>query len=164
MNKDGSESLDYTITFLNDGGAHTIDIVDIGMPNNDYDLKSISAEIGGVKISKITPSDVVSPGISLYLGANEIPAGGRGTVHVYVGKVANVLYPVTQQESEEYASLMFSPHWYDSANAHGKTNMQVTLLLPAGMTEQEPRYYTPEGGWPGSDQPESQIMSDGRIF
>jgi len=30
VNKDGSESLDYTITFLNDGGAHTIDIVDIG--------------------------------------------------------------------------------------------------------------------------------------
>lgn len=164
VNKDGSESLDYTITFVNDSGAHVIDIVDIGMPNGDYDLNSISGEINGVKITKITRSDILAQGISLYLGANEIPAGGSGTVHAYIGKVSNVLYPGTQVDNQDYASLVFSPHYYDPANVHGTTNMQVTLLLPAGMTEQEPRYYTPSGGWPGPEQPESQIMSDGRIF
>ncbi|MEN6571324.1 MAG: hypothetical protein ABFD24_05735 [Anaerolineaceae bacterium] len=164
VNKDGSESLDYTMTFVNDSGAHVIDIVDIGMPNGDYDLNSITGEINGVKITKITRSDILAQGISLYLGANEIPAGGTGTVHAYIGKVSNVLYPGTQVDGQDYASLVFNPHYYDPANAHGTTNMQVTLLLPAGMTDQEPRYYTPTGGWPGSDKPESQIMADGRIY
>jgi hypothetical protein len=164
VNQDGSESLDYTFTFVNDSGAHVIDIVDIGTPNADYDLNSISRDVNGVKITKITASDVLAQGISLYLGANAIPAGGSGKVHAYIGKVSNVLYPGTQVNNEDYASLLFTPHYYSTDNVHGTTNMQVTLLLPAGMTDQEPRFYTPGGGWPGPQTPESQIMSDGRIF
>lgn len=163
VNQDGTVSLDYTMTFTNDGGAHEIDIVDIGMPNYDYDLKSITAEINGVAIKKITQSDVVSPGISLYLQSNAIPAGGTGTVHAYIQKVSNVLYPATQTESEEYASLVFSPNWYGSEYAYGSTNFQMTLLLPPGLKNGEARYFTPQG-WPGSSEPESRIYDDGRIF
>jgi hypothetical protein len=42
INTDGSISIDYTFKFVNDSGAHAIDIVDIGMPNSDYVLKTIS--------------------------------------------------------------------------------------------------------------------------
>ena len=164
VNQDGSASLDYTMTFQNDPGAHVIDIVDIGMPNSDYVLNTITADMNGAVISKITASDIVSPGISVYLGNSEIPAGGKGTVHVNIPTVKNMLYPDTQQTSEPYASIEFSPHYYNSENAHGNTNMQVTLLLPTGMTSSEPTYFTPQGGWPGPEQPESAIMSDGRIF
>ncbi len=81
INVDGSIAIDYTMTFLNDANAHEIDIVDIGLPNYNYDVKSITAEIDGVPIKKITQSDIVQPGISLYLQGNTIPPGGRGTIH-----------------------------------------------------------------------------------
>ena len=114
VNTDGSINIDYTMTFLNDSGAHAIDIVDIGLPNYDYELGNITGEVDGVKITKITNSDIVSPGISLYLNANEIPAGGTGKVHAYITNVKTVIYPATETESESYASLKFSPNWYDS--------------------------------------------------
>ena len=80
VNEDGSINIDYTMTFLNDGNAHEIDIVDIGLPNYNYNLKSISAEVNGNPIKKITASDIVSPGISVYLQDYTIPPGGTGTV------------------------------------------------------------------------------------
>lgn len=162
-NTDGSISIDYTIKFLNDSGAHAIDIVDIGLPNYDYELKTITADIDGTPINKITASDVVSPGISLYLQSKEIPAGGSGIVHANIAVVKNVIYPATQTEAEPYASLVFSPNWYDSQYVHGNTTFQATLLLPAGVKDGEARYFVPEN-WPGPQEPESKIMPDGRIF
>lgn len=163
INVDGTMDLDYTMTFLNDANAHVIDIVDIGLPNYNYSLKSITAEIDGNPITKITDSDIVSPGISLYLQKYTIPAGGTGTVHVYVRGIKDVIYPATQTESEEYASFEFSPHWYDRANCYGSTNYQMTILLPPGVKETEGRYYVPQN-WPGSEEPESRLMDDGRIY
>ncbi|MBA4375481.1 MAG: hypothetical protein C0401_04820 [Anaerolinea sp.] len=163
INVDGSIAIDYTMKFLNDPGAYAIDIVDIGLPNYEYELRSISGEINGQPITKITNSDIVSPGISLYLQSNEIPAGEAGTVHAYITAVKKVIYPATQTESEDYASLVFSPNWYDSAYSHGNTNYQATILLPPGVKDGEARYFIPEN-WPGSNEPESRIMDDGRIF
>ncbi len=164
INTDGSISIDYTFKFVNDSGAHAIDIVDIGMPNSDYVLKSITGTIDGKAITKITRSDIVDPGISLYLQSNEIPAGGSGTVTAHIETVKNVIYEATQTETEKYASFVFSPNWYDSQYVHGNTTLQVTFIFPAGITEKEPRYYVPEGGWPGPQEPESRVMADGRIF
>ena len=45
VNSDGTLSLDYVITFANEPNADPIDIVDVGMPNYDYELYSISATI-----------------------------------------------------------------------------------------------------------------------
>ena len=164
INTDGTISIDYTIDFVNAAGAHAIDIIDIGMPNSDYVLKSISAKIGSTAITKITKSDYVDPGISVYLQGNEIPAGGSGTVTVHVGTVKNVIYPATQSESETYGSFKFSPNWFGSQYVYGNTNLQVTILLPAGLQTTETRYYQPEGGWPGPTEPESKLMDDGKIF
>ncbi len=163
VNTDGSINIDYTMTFLNDSGAHAIDIVDIGLPNYQYELKDISAEIDGVPITRITHSDVVSPGISLYLENSEIPAGGTGTVRAYIQNVKEVIYPATQTESEDYASLLFSPNSYDSAYCYGDTNYQFTILLPAGIPDGEARHFIPEN-WPSSDAPESMITEEGQIF
>lgn len=163
INQDGSINIDYTMTFLNDNGAHAIDIVDIGLPNYDYELKAITADVNGTAVTRITHSDVVSPGISLYLQSNEIPAGGSGAVHAYIQNVKTVIYPGTQEESEDYASLVFSPNWYDRAYCYGNTNYQFTILLPPGIQDGEARYFVPDG-WPNSDAPESMIMEDDRIF
>jgi hypothetical protein len=163
VNVDGSISIDYTMKFLNDSGAHAIDIVDIGLPNNDYDMKSITADINGIPITKITDSGYSYPSIALYLQGNEIPAGGSGIVHAFIPSVKNVIYPATQTESEDYASLVFSPNYYGSQYVHGSTTYQATLLLPPGVKDGEARYFVPEN-WPGVQEPESKIMNDGRIF
>lgn len=163
VNTDGTISIDYTMTFLNDGGAHAIDIVDIGLPNYNYNLRSITADVDGKSITKITDSDIVSPGISLYLQNDEIPAGGTGVVHTYITGVQKVIYPATQQESEEYASLEFWPNWYGSQYCYGNTKYQMTIVLPPGMTESEGRYFIPQN-WPGSSEPYSRIMDNGSVF
>jgi len=163
INQDGSINIDYTMTFLNDSNAHEIDIVDIGLPNDNYNLRNITADIDGTPVKKITDSDIVSPGISVYLQDDTIPPGGRGTVHVYITNVQEVVYPADQQESEQYASFLFSPHYYWPQNTYGTTNYQMTILLPPGTGESEGRYYIPEN-WPGAQEPESMVMEDGRIF
>jgi hypothetical protein len=163
INKDGSINIDYTIKFYNDSGAHAIDAVDIGLPNYDYQLKNISADVNGVAINKITDSPYVSPGIAVELQNNEIPAGGSGIVHVYIQNVKNVIYPGTQEESEEYASLVFSPSWFGSEYCYGNTNYQVTLVLPAGVADGEGRYFIPEN-WPGGNEPESWTLETGQTF
>jgi hypothetical protein len=167
INTDGSINIDYTMTFLNDAGAHDIDLVDIGLPNYNYKLKNITADVNGVALpsSSIMDStnDAVQPGITLDLGSNAIPAGGSGKVHAYITNVTEVIYPGTQTEAEPYASLEFSPNYFDGNYCHGNTNYQFTTLLPAGIKDGESRYYVPEN-WPTSAAPESKIMSDGRIY
>lgn len=163
INTDGSINIDYTIKFLNDSSAHAIDAIDIGVPNYDYQLKNITADVNGISITRITDSPYVSPGIAVELGNNQIPAGGSGIVHVYIQNVKNVIYPATQQESEDYASLVFTPSWFDSQYCYGKTNYQLTLLLPAGIKDGEARYFIPEK-WPGAQEPESKILDNGQIF
>jgi len=162
-NTDGSINIDYTIKFLNDSGAHAIDAVDIGLPNYDYKLSNISADVNGNAVTRIGDSPYVSPGIAVELGKYEIPAGGSGIVHVYIQNVQNVIYPATQQEAEEYASLVFSPSWFDSSYCYGKTTYQFTIVLPSGVQSGEGRYYVPTK-WPGGQEPESEVLASGLIF
>ncbi|MDR3572417.1 MAG: hypothetical protein P4L50_01025 [Anaerolineaceae bacterium] len=162
INKDGTASIGYTLVFKNDAGASPIDFVDIGVPNDSYDINSITADVGGSPTRDIQPSQYVKPGVAVGLGASEIQPGDTGTVHVLIGRVSNVLHPATEQESEKYASIEFSPTWFDSSLVHGSTNMTVTLILPPGMNSNQPRYFTPQN-WPGSSTPESSIDTQGRV-
>src|SRR5689334_6686460 len=50
-NSDGTLALDYVFTFTNQPGAHTIDFVDVGLPNNNYDFNSIQADVNGTPVS-----------------------------------------------------------------------------------------------------------------
>ncbi len=40
----------------------------------------------------------------------------------------------------------------------------MTLLLPPGINQDEPRYHAVRGGWPGSPEPESGYDDEGRVF
>ena len=74
----GTASIDYTFDFANNAGAHPIDYVDVGMPNSDYEIHSITAEVNEKSIADIEPSQYVKPGVALGLGPDAIPAGGPG--------------------------------------------------------------------------------------
>lgn len=165
VNSDGSISLDYTITFKNLPARDAIDIVDIGLPNSNYDLKSISAEINGKPATLIRPSEYVSPGVEIHLGGNAIQAGQTGTLHVYVGKVERILGKSTLQEAEEYASIVITPNYFSRDFTRGTTEYFFTIVLPAGLKPEEPRYHTPSGNWPGSDEPvETGFDKQGRVY
>jgi hypothetical protein len=163
VNTDGSVSIEYTLDFVNDAGVSPIDFIDIGTPNDNYVLSTITADVDGKTINDIQTSQYVPHGVALGLGSNAIQPGQSGTVHVLIGKLTGILYPGTQQESESYASLEFSPNYFDSQYVHGSTNMTVTLFLPAGMTDQEPRYFNPQS-WPGDNAPQSGFDDQGRAF
>jgi len=162
INSDGTASVDYTYEFINDQGAHIIDYVDIGIPTTEYKMSSITAEINGQKITDIATSPITQPGIALGLGSNSIQPGQKGTVHANIGVVQGMIFPSTSQEKVPYASFQFSPNWFDSASVHGNTKLTVTLILPPGMTSDQPRYY-PVQNWPGQKDPVSKIDDQGRV-
>ena len=164
INENGTMTLDYTITFLNDPSADAIDYVDIGVPTSSYHLSNITAQVDGKAITDIEKSPYVNPGIALGLGSNAIKPGQQGTVHVTIPEVQGVLYNATNKESEPYASFQFMPNYFGSEYVNNTPmKMTVTLYLPPGMTADQPRWFEPKN-WPGSSTPASKFTSDNRIY
>ena len=163
VNEDGSLSIDYTYVFKNDPSGHPIDYVDIGLPNDNFVLSSVSADVDGKPITDIQRSDYVQYGVALGLKENTIQPGQKGTVHVLIGTLNKSIYPSDLKENEPYVSFEFSPHWYDSATVYGNTDTMVTLYLPVGMNSDEPRYHVPVN-WSGNEQPETGFDKAGGIF
>src|SRR6266508_1400059 len=58
-NSDGTMSLDYQFTFTNRPGAHAIDFVDVGLPNDNYPYNPISADLNVDPVTN--PRDLHQP-------------------------------------------------------------------------------------------------------
>src|SRR5215207_8094957 len=86
-NSDGTMSLDYVLTFTNQPGAHVIDFVDVGLPNNNYIYNTISADVNGAPVAVSTDYQGTGSGIAVDLGSRAIQPGQTGTVHVFVGQI-----------------------------------------------------------------------------
>jgi hypothetical protein len=160
---DGMANIEYSFSFINNAGAHPIDFVDVGVPNSNYDLNKVTADVNGQPITDIQASQYVNPGVALGLGGNTIPAGGSGVVHCTIQGVRNVLFPGTAKEKEPYASFQFSPSWFDSKYASGNTDMTVTIILPV-LDGTEPRFYPPSNNWPGSAGPQTGFNPQSLVF
>jgi len=161
VNNDGTASLDYSWVFSNDQGAHPIDYVDVGLPNSNYDLSSVTASVNGSPVYDI---ETTNNGITLGLGNLAIQPGAQGTVNMHVGTINGLLYTAQAQNSVNYAGFQFSPNWFSSDYAHGNTNLTFTVFLPSGMSSNDPRYFTPQG-WPGSQDPTSTgFDSQNRVY
>jgi hypothetical protein len=165
VNADGTVQVEYTYVFVNDPSADPIDFVDVGMPNNNYSLSNVSAEINGAAISSIEESPYVKPGVALGLGSQKIAPGSKGTVHVTVTGITSLVYKTNkvQDVQEPYASFEFSPNSFGSDFVRGSTDMTVTLHLPPGIQPEEPRWFTPQS-WPGGEQPISGIDEQNSVF
>ncbi|MCX6038935.1 MAG: hypothetical protein NTW99_13825 [Chloroflexi bacterium] len=160
-NSDGTMALDYVFTFVNDPAGHVIDFTDVGMPNGNFDMGSITADVGGqpVNISSDFQGDGPN-GFSVDMGSHAIQPGQTGSVHVFVGQINQVLYK-DSNEPDTYASGEFSPAYFTTA--HGNTNLTVIFHLPPGVQSQEPRYHATQGGWPCGDQPATAYDDQNRI-
>jgi hypothetical protein len=159
-NEDGTLTLDYTLVFVNQPGAHAIDFVDMGMPNNSFDTSTVSADVNGSSVS-VSRSEYQGSGsgFAVVMGSNAIAPGSRGTVHVRVGRISNVLF--TDSEDETYASAVFSPTWFGSQYVTGSTDVTIVFHLPPGVQPDEPRWHSAPSGFPS--EPETRLDSEGRV-
>ena len=158
-NADGSQSIDYVFVFKNDIDGPVIQFVDVGIPNENYNLDYVYADIDGEGISNIEESPYVIPGVAVDLGSQAIPAGESGRVHVFIGIVEKVLYP--DASDENYASAVFAPSYFSAESVQGLTDMTVTFHLPPGVQPEEPRWHSSSDGWP--EAPQTGFDQDGRI-
>ena len=158
-NADGTISIDYTWVFHNQPGAHVIDFVDVGTPNNRY--SDILADVNGNPLSISTDyQGEGGSGFAVDMGAYTIQPGQSGTLHVYIGRVERMLYPDT--EDETYTSGEFVPTWFGSQYVTGSTDITVTFHLPPGLGTEEPRWHSSPSGFPS--EPQSGFDGEGRIF
>lgn len=156
---DGTLALEYIFFFTNGTGVSPIDFVDVGMPNNQYSISNISADVDGHPILDIEFSPYVDDGVALGLGSNAIQPGRSGRVRMTVGGIRNVLY--SDSTDSAYASAVFSPTWFGSEYVYGSTDMTVMYHLPPGVTSEEPRWHASPSGWP--EQPQAAIDDQGRV-
>jgi hypothetical protein len=138
INQDGSIDIVYDLTFAPDAGAHPVDIVDLGLPNDSYQISRMSASINGVPISDIAESPYLDYGVAVDLGGQTIQPGAVGTLH-FEATVRDMLYQDT--EDDAYASIEFVPTWFESDFVHGTTRLEVNFHFPPGVGPDEPRYH-----------------------
>jgi hypothetical protein len=162
-NEDGTASIDYVFVFNNDAFASAIDFVDVGLPNSNFDVNTIFADVDGRSVTNISEGDYQgngNSGVAVGLGGNAIIPGDTGQVHVFIGTVQRMLRNDSQDSS--YASAVFSPTWFGSEYTHGTTNLTVTYHFPPGVQPAEPRWHTSPSGW--ATDPSTGFDDQGRII
>lgn len=161
INQDGSVTLEYWFTFTCDRDAHAIDVVDIDLPTDDYELSDTRADVGGQQVPFIEESRYVTHGIAVWLGSAEIGPGKTGTVHLAVDRVGGMVYE--DSEDDECASIQFSPTQFESRVVHGSTDLTVRFHLPPDVQPEEFRRYHSPSGWP-QEQPDTGLDGEGRVL
>jgi hypothetical protein len=166
VQKDRSLLIFYEITFACAPGAHPIDVVDIGFPTGDYVPGSVKAEIDGVPVEGIKASSYIPIGVEVPLGARAIAPGASGTLKVSginpgmvfqdtsappgtpgEGQPAAATPPPAGEASPNapaaasYASVEFTPTWFEGNLLEGDTHFKLQLKLPAGAAPDAVRYH-----------------------
>ncbi|MCS7304463.1 MAG: hypothetical protein NZ602_05075 [Thermoguttaceae bacterium] len=134
VHSDASVRIKYRITFANSLTGQTIDIVDIGTPSADYDLKTIQANCRGHSARLIRPSEYVQPGFEVHLGPGQIPPGQQGVLQTEF-TVRNLVFQDTTRS--DYASLRITPTWFDPQFVTGTTYLKLAVHLPPGIQPEE---------------------------
>ena len=164
----GTMNVDITYQFTNSVSALAMDVIDIGLPNRNFSLNDVTASVNGQSIYDIEYADPQyienGNGVTLHFSDKPISPGQSGEVRLTVRDIASVIYLAKQEEIPDYASFEFSPNWFGSEYIQGTTNISMTLVLPPGITPDEPRYFEPSGGWPGGTAPESGHTSSGQVY
>ncbi|NLZ27304.1 MAG: hypothetical protein GX884_06980 [Chloroflexi bacterium] len=161
---DGTLTLFYEMDFENDPNGHAIDFVDLGMPNDNYQLSNISATINGTLVPEINHSSYVK-GAELALGEYQIPPGGTGTVQAKIVGITGVLFPYDHDDRENYVNFQFMPNYFDSdADKSQNTDYELSIVLPPDVGSNEGVYYYPDR-WPGEkDAVATLTVEDKRVI
>lgn len=167
IDSDGKASVSYDFTIENYGKG--LDYIDIALPNNNFDLSDVQATIDGVAVDSKDLSRVDYAETGLLYGVtidnswNPIPAGQSVDIYVEIREIRKLLYKVTDStKSEEYVSFQYQPSYFGSNFTRGKTDFTIRLVLPTGLTSEEPVYFTPEN-WVGNSEPDSWFNDNGNV-
>lgn len=170
IENDGTMTIFVEYEFKNTG--QKIDYIDIGLPNNNYKLSDVQVKLNGEenKAIKVVKADYEQTGlrygVSLEMGSASIPTGGSGTISIWVPNLRKNLYEATSEtqgdETVEYAGFQFSPNYFSSKYAKGKTNYSFIIVFPPGVSDLLAYYYEPEG-WVGTKEPEAWLDEDGTV-
>lgn len=155
----GTLTIEYEIVFQNQGDP--LDVVDLGLPNENYTTSNITATIDGRPVDFIDyDSPYIDIGPAIYFGSNAIRAGDTGTFRARITGITEMLY--TDNEDETYASALFIPNFFGSDFVTGSSDITVVYHLPPGVQPAEPKWHTE--GHPGfPETPQTGFDSDGRI-
>ncbi|MBM3500047.1 MAG: hypothetical protein FJX74_15410, partial [Armatimonadetes bacterium] len=134
VNPDASVTLHYTVTFQCSPMARPIDIVDVGLPDRDYDIGNMTASINDVPLSGIRKSTAIDCGVEVPLGAGAIAPGQAGIFHFKATMPSRVYQDTTR---EDYASLWITPTWWGAQYVEGTGNIGVVVYLPGAIQPDE---------------------------
>ncbi len=139
VRQDAQVELRYAITFTPQPGSHAVDIVDIGMPSENYDLGSARAAIAGTRLADIRNSEYVKPGVEVHLGGEEIVPGQTKTLEFSI-LVSRLIFPDSKDSG--YASMQFKSTWYDAKYVSGNAErIEIRFNLPPGTRPDDARYH-----------------------
>ncbi|MHC1771210.1 MAG: hypothetical protein AB9907_05630 [Flexilinea sp.] len=167
IDSDGKASVSYEFTIENYGKG--LDYIDIALPSNNFDLTGVQATIDGTPVDSGNLSRVdynetgLLYGVTIDNTRNPIPSGQSADIYIEILQIRDLLYKVTDSsKSEDYVSFQYQPSYFSSDFTRGKTDFTIRLVLPTGLTSEEPVYFTPES-WVGNSEPDSWINDSGNV-
>jgi hypothetical protein len=156
---DSRVEIRYAITFTPQAGSHPVNIVDIGMPNDDFDLGTATASIAGQPLTDIRNSEFVKPGVEVHLGGSTIFPGQSATLEFAIMS-GRMVYP--DSEDANYASLQFKTTWYDGKYVAGNAErIEVQFDLPPGSSPETVKYHDFDSG---GYEPSEKLFANGRVI
>ncbi len=141
IQKDGSAEIWYFIHFSNSPGGRTIDIVDVGLPFDRYDLKTAKAAVDEMSVYDIRKSEYIPIGVEVHLSPYTIKPGKKGVVSLKI-KVREMVFQDDVDDS--YASVEFITNFFGDKYTFGKSLIEVYFHFPPGVQPDEPRYHKTE--------------------
>ncbi|MFO0942443.1 MAG: hypothetical protein U0930_17030 [Pirellulales bacterium] len=134
---DASAKLAYRVVFKNANGASSIDIVDIGLPNRNYNIKNMKASIDGFNLTDIRKSTVVNIGVETHLEGRAIASNRQGDFR-FECTMPDMVYQDTTDKN--LASFQVIPTWFDANSTIGRTKLQCAIHFPPGTKPEEVKY------------------------
>ncbi len=141
--RDGSIFINYTIEFENHGDP--IDVIDIGFPNEYYNISTVHAKWCKNNdgewhpIIDIRPSTYIDIGVEVHIPYFlQIQENEVGTLIIW-GNNPHMIYQDT--EKQEYAGYEFSPTWFSSDFCSIVQDLYTYLHFPEGFFNKSEAYY-----------------------
>ncbi len=153
INRDRSLDISYEILFECADGYSPVDIVDIGFPNGEFSPADAGATMDGRPVQDIRYSTYIDNGVEVHLGSYSVYPGDRGWFG-FTGTARNMVFLDTGED--DYASMEFSPTWFDGGSLFGVSDYRVTVIFPEGAQPDLVRYHD-------RAFTESSVNKDGRV-
>jgi len=141
IREDGGVDIKYQLTFTCAKNGKPIDIVDVGLPNNYFELDSVRARINETPVSGIKNSAFIPVGVEVPLSGHEINPGSTGTLMLEASN-PHMVFPDSQDAN--FASVEFYPTYFGNQFTTGATRLRVAIHFPPGADSQKVKWHYSE--------------------